>query len=279
MPLEPAAGGAAALDLEALGSSCHLFAVGAGDRALDQAASWVEAMHHRLSRFEPGSELSAFNARSGGWVEVSPPLEELLRQALRAYEVSSGLVHAGVLPSLLAAGYVRTLSEGVAAPHPDAFQVPAPLPELLQVRRGRARLRHGALIDLGGIAKGWMADRLAESLGDNALVNLGGDLYARGGGPEGKGWPVGMGGVTVLLRDCGAATSATRRRRWVSSGQSYHHLIDPRTGRPALGDLEEVSVLAPTATDGEILAKAALLLGSVRAPAFLRGRATGWWLA
>jgi thiamine biosynthesis lipoprotein len=133
----------------------------------------------------------------------------------------------------------------------------------------------GGAIDLGGIAKGWLADRLAERLGANVLVNLCGDLYARGGGESGGGWPVGFGDKTLLLKDLGAATSGTTKRAWAGG----HHLIDPRTGRPAQSDLSEVSVLASTATDAEIYAKVALLLGSRDAPTWLEPRSPGWSLA
>jgi thiamine biosynthesis lipoprotein len=130
-------------------------------------------------------------------------------------------------------------------------------------------------VDLGGIAKGWLADRVADRLGDSALVNLCGDLFARGGGETGEGWPVGFGDRTLLLKDMGAATSGTTKRAWVGG----HHLIDPRTGLPAQSDLREVSVLASTATDAEIYAKVALLLGSRDAPKWLESRSPGWSLA
>jgi thiamine biosynthesis lipoprotein len=146
---------------------------------------------------------------------------------------------------------------------------------VLEVARGRARLRPGTQIDLGGIAKGWLADRLAEEMGGNALANLGGDLRACGEGPQGQGWPVGIGGVTVLLWDAAAATSGTLKRSW---GSGLHHLIDPRSGRPAASDLQEVSVLAPSCSDAEVYAKTALLLGSTAAPSYLHPRASGWWL-
>src|SRR6266403_1971655 len=71
------------------------------------------------------------------------------------------------------------------------------------------------------------------------------------------GWPVGMGGATVMLRDQGAATSSVRRRRW----GELHHLIDPRTGLPSRSGLEEVSVVAATGCEAEVVAKTALLLG------------------
>ena len=260
---------------EALGAECEIYAIGVSAARLVEAEAWVHEMHDRLTRFTPNSELSRFNVDAGNWVEVSPLLEALLRESLRAYEISDGLVNVAVLPALLAAGYTRTFSEG-----PTATTVsvqPPSLPQVLEVRSGSARLRQGAAIDLGGVAKGWLADRLSADLGENTVVNLGGDLFARGAGETDEGWPVGMGGQTVLLKDMGAATSGTRKRTW---GEGLHHLIDPRTGLPARTDLAEVSVIARTAADAEILAKAALLLGSVAAQEYLRSRgAVGWSFA
>jgi FAD:protein FMN transferase len=258
----------------ALGGDCELFRIGVGGGTLAEAEAWVHRMHDRLTRFTEASELSRFNASAGTWVPVSVELGALLGESLRAYEVSGGLVHAATLPALLAAGYTRDFALG-STPTGKTPPPPAPLPELLEVRGGEARLAPGTAIDLGGIAKGWLADRLAEALGENCLVNLCGDLFARGVGETGAGWPVGFGDTTVLLRDHGAATSGTNKRMW---GPGLHHLIDPRTSRPAATDLKEASVVANTATDAEIYAKVALLLGSADAPTWLEGRALAWSL-
>ncbi len=261
-------------EFEALGGHCELFAVGASEERLDAAAEWVHAMHRRLTRFDDASELSALNAAAGRWVDVSRELEALLRASLSAYEASGGLVHVGVLPALIAAGYSRTLALGPTSVRTPP-EPPAPLPEQLEVKPGAARLAAGAAIDLGGIAKGWLADRVAGRLGPNALANLCGDLFAAGGGPGDGGWPVGFGETTILIRDAGAATSGTGSRRW---GDGLHHLIDPRTARPAVTDLTLVSVIAASAERAEILAKVALLLGREAASSYLEGRARGSYL-
>ena len=259
----------------ALGGECEIYALGASAAALDDAVAWVRERHARFTRFEGTSELSRLNAAAGTWVEVGGELEALLRLALDAHERSGGLVHAGVLPALEAAGYTRTFADGPTVPTLELPLPLSPLPELLEVAPGRARLAAGAGLDLGGLAKGWLADRCCERLGPNALVNLGGDLRARGPGPAGEGWPVGFGERTVLLEDQGAATSGTTRRRWADG---LHHLIDPRTGLPARSDLEEVSVLARTAAEAEVLAKTTLLLGRIEGERWLEGRALGWSL-
>jgi len=266
------------LEFQALGTVCQLYAVDRDARSLAQGATWVLELHRRLTRFDPNSELSAFNTSGGGWVRISATLEDLLREALYAHEVSGGLVHAGVLHALLAAGYTHSFSEG-DRPTPRSTIALDPLPplsDILAVAPGAAKLRPGYGIDLGGIAKGWLADRLAERLGENCVVNLGGDLFARGIGPEGEGWPIGFGGTTIYLRDQGAATSGTIKRRW---GPDLHHLVDPRTSRPAKSNLQEVSVIAASGTDAEIYAKVALLLGSRDAPKWLEPRSPGWSLA
>jgi thiamine biosynthesis lipoprotein len=260
---------------EGLGTNCSLFGIGLSRGKLLEGESWVRRLGARLTRFSPASELSHFNSSPGGWRDVSPELESLLRESLRAFETSAGLVNVAVLRSMEAVGYTRRLSEDrPVATEQRACPLPA-LPDVLAVRPGAARLEPGAGIDLGGIAKGWMADRLRDSLGPNALANLGGDLSAGGAGPAGDGWPVGIGGRTVLLREQGAATSSVRRRRW----GEHHHLIDPRTGLPARTGLEEVSVVAANGVEAEVVAKAALLGGPELGPAYCASHALAWWLS
>jgi FAD:protein FMN transferase len=257
---------------ESLGGECELYGIDIDAAALMRGQAWIGHMHERLTRFESSSELSRFNASAGAWVAVSAEIEALLRESLRAFALSDGLVNVAVLPALLAAGYTRDFASG-PTPSTAAPRI-RPLPEVLDMRPGEARLSPGAAIDLGGIAKGWLADRLAKDLGENVLVNLCGDLYASGGGTTGEGWPVGFGDKTLLLKDMGAATSGTTKRAWAGG----HHLIDPRTGLPARTDLSEVSVLASTAADAEIYAKVALLLGTSAAPNWLASRSQGWSL-
>jgi FAD:protein FMN transferase len=260
---------------KALGTSCSVFGVGLWCGRLVEGELWVRRLGARLTRFSSDSELSRLNAAAGKWVEVSPEVEDLLNYSIQAFETSMGLVNVAVLPSMLAIGYTKPLAYGRGLAVLDNAAPTPPLPDVLTVRCGRARLESGCGIDLGGIAKGWMADRLVEQLGPNALANVGGDLSARGGGPQGDGWPVGLGGVTLMLQEQAAATSSTRRRSW----GEVHHLIDPRTGLPARTGLEEVSVVARTGFDAEVIAKTALLLGPDLAPGFCAANALAWWLS
>jgi thiamine biosynthesis lipoprotein len=230
------------------------------------------AFERRLTRFDPRSELSCFNADAGTRVRVSALLGELLRTCLDAYDLSAGLVNAACLPALLNAGYDRSITKLRRQPAPRPLSAPGAvvprLPAVLEVGDGWARLAPGCAIDLGGVGKGWLADTLCERF-DNAVVNLGGDIRVRGAGTAGVGWAVTLcDGSTVLVRDAGVATSGTSGRRWPGG----HHLIDPRTAAPAQTAIGAVSVVAATALRAEILAKGACLVGPAAAAAWLRER-------
>src|SRR5260370_20300013 len=141
---------------QALGSNCAVSAVGRSRPRLLEAEFWVRRLGARLTRFSPGSELSRFNNSPGRWQDIGRDLESLLRESLRAFESSMGLVNVAVLRSMEAVGDTRTMSEGrPGAIEPRACPPPA-LPNLLGVRPGTARLEPRARIDLGGIPKRWM---------------------------------------------------------------------------------------------------------------------------
>jgi thiamine biosynthesis lipoprotein len=91
----------------ALGTNCSLFAAGRSRAALLEGEFWVRRLGARLTRFSTDSELSQLNAAAGRWFEISDELEALLRESLRAFEMSAGLVNIAVLPSMLTIGYTR----------------------------------------------------------------------------------------------------------------------------------------------------------------------------
>jgi thiamine biosynthesis lipoprotein len=253
---------------DALGSTCELLSVDSGQAALERCEQRIRDAEARFTRFLRDSELAGLNASDGRYVPVSPEMFAMLQAALWAFEESEGLVNAAILPALTAAGYDRPFRQGLTEPSAlFPTQLP-PLPNVLLLDQATrsAALAPGAALDLGGIAKGALADILIDELGENAVCNLGGDLRVRGAGPEGIGL---CDGSLVALRNGGVCTSGTSKRRW---GHSMHHLIDPRTGMPAKTDLAEVSVVTDSALRGEVYAKSAVLLGASLGIAFLEAR-------
>ena len=259
--------------------------VAADAQAAEDRLAAVEAFTHAteaaLSRFRPDSELSRLNAQAGQPVQVSPLLAELLALALASAEQTEGLYDPTMLAALEAAGYDRSFEQlgPVVAAHP--LNAPAYTWRDVQFDEAaqRVTLPVGMRLDLGGIVKGWAADRAADMLAEvgGCLVDVGGDLMARGEPVEYPAWPVGVADprdpdrdlALLMLTDRGVATSGTDYRRWQQGDTVRHHIIDPRTRRPAETDLLSVTVVAPTATQADLHAKVVLMLGSVEGRRYL----------
>jgi thiamine biosynthesis lipoprotein len=244
-------------------------------------AGRVEALfdvHERaLSRFLPDSELSALNEASPAPFHASSLLFDAVSDALGWACVTDGMFDPTVIDALEASGYDRTF-ERIGRGAPIAVAERPRIPRVgwraieLDAERNLITLPVGVRLDLGGIGKGFTVDRAIAALGPraNAMVNASGDLYAAGDGPDGDGWYVGVQDpfepsrdLAVLnVNDCGVATSGSIKRQWIVGDTRYHHLIDPRERASAVSDLLTVSVVAPTATQADVLAKTAFLLGS-----------------
>jgi thiamine biosynthesis lipoprotein len=246
----------------------------AAQAQLDQVPDWFETWEQHLSRFRPDSELSQVNLGSGEQL-ISTVLARVIRAGLLAERQSNGLVSPLMLNALEAAGYDRNFADlpvEISAPvDPPIWNTNWNLQ--LDFDNHTLILPPGARLDLGGIAKGWAADRAAQRLGKlaPALVDAGGDIAASAPQADGSPWPVGVADPLdpeaqldlVMLWRGGVATSGRDYRRWRKDGRWQHHIIDPRTGLPAQTDVLSVTVVAPSACMAETAAKTALILGSL----------------
>ena len=254
----------------------------APDRA---AAGWFADWEACLSRFRSDSELARLNRRPGRLVPVSATLWDVLQTALEAAAWSDGLVVPTVLGAMCSAGYDRSF-ELLAARSASPGPAPAHLTvgdwrTISTIAHGR-RVRCQGNLDLGGVAKGWAADTAAARLARSgpALVDAGGDIAVNGPRADGAGWPIGVPHpldmqrqITLIwLAGGGVATSGIDHRRWRRDGREMHHIIDPRTGRPARSDVVSATVIGPSAADAEVAAKCALILGSAAGIAWLDER-------
>lgn len=262
------------LDFRAMG--CQMTAVLDTDRRtsrLEAVPGWFEEWEQVLSRFRPDSELSRLNRHTGQWVSVSPILWEVLKLGINAARWTGGLIVPTILNALEAAGYDRSF-EQIQADGPSALSQPDGQWELIQWQSSARAiyLPLNARIDLGGVAKGWAAERAARKLGVHgpALIDAGGDVAVSGPRAGGSPWPIGMSNPfqpdqligTLKIEQGGVATSGRDYRRWQKNGVWQHHLIDPRTGSPAQSDVLSVTVIAPSTVEAEIAAKVVLLSGS-----------------
>jgi thiamine biosynthesis lipoprotein len=233
------------------------------------------------SRFRPDSEISRLHARGGEPVRVGPVLAEALSTALRAAELTDGLVDPTVGRAMRAIGYDRDFAEiAPDAPQPLPRARPAPGWWQLDWDPGRRLLRLpvGIELDLGATAKALAADRIAvaaaAATGCGVLVSLGGDVRAAGPAPTG-GWVLGIGDdhllaldephSTVTIAAGGLAGSGTVRRSWRRAGRPVHHIVDPRTGTSAAVHWRTATVAAASCVDANIASTAAIVLGDAAA--------------
>jgi thiamine biosynthesis lipoprotein len=257
--------------------------------ALPGARAAVErelaAIDLACSRFRPDSELSRINAAAGRETPAGPLLLEALRIALRVAAATGGLVVPTVGRALRLAGYDRTfqvvVSRDPASFHARFERVPEVDTVELDERRGTILVREDVELDLGATAKALAADRAAaaahETTGCGVVVSLGGDVSVAGPTPS-DGWPILIAddhaapldgpGPVVALRDGGLASSGTAVRRWRAGEVELHHIVDPRTGRPADTPWRTATVAAASCVEANTAATAAVVLGT-EAPRWL----------
>ena len=256
------------------------------DVATEVVAAEVAAVDVACSRFRADSGLSAVNQGAGRPVVVSGTLLEAVEVALAAAAVTDGLVDPTIGHVLRVLGYDRDF-ELVERDGPPLRAVVTTVPGWRAVRVDRVAktimVPEGVELDLGATAKAWCADRAAAAAaarcGTGVLVSLGGDIAVAG--PSVGGWVVRLAdehdaptdgpGPAVVIDGGGLATSSIVRRRWERGGEELHHLIDPRTGRPAAAVWRTVSVAAATCVGANTASTAAILLGE-SAPAWLAER-------
>ena len=216
---------------------------------------------------------------------MSPWLANALATALWAARDTGGLVDPTIGQCLIDLGYDRSF-ELLAPDQPLVVSAThTPAWEHVSVRRLEARVPLGVRLDLGATAKALCADRAAQRAsilgGCGVLVSLGGDIAVAGQAPE-EGWavrvtdcadtdPAAGPGQTVAVREGGLATSGVASRRWAQDGEARHHLVDPRTARPASGKWRTVSVAAASCVDANVASTAAVILGGP-APEWLSRR-------
>ena len=255
------------------------------DAALAACRDRCAFFERRLSRTRRDSDISRAHAASPEAVEVAPETAELVRAALGycgrsrgTFDITMGTLtrlwnfHEGVVPS--------PLSLARALPHVGCGHV--------RVAGGDAAPTLAiddpeTVLDLGGVAKGYIADDLASRFERRGVgrfvINLGGNVLVRGGRPAdgsarpavraGSPWKIGIVNprdprhyrAIVDISDGSVVTSGLHERRFSRGGRTYHHILSPRDGMPARTDVASATIIAPHSIDCDGYSTTALMLG------------------
>ena len=241
--------------------------------ALEAAEELVLDLEGLLSVTEETSELYEINHSGGQPVAVDETTAELLTFALEMAEETGGALDPTIYPVLTAWGFT---TENRQVPAQEKIDRLLPLVDYTQVQiaDGMVTLPEGVSLDLGAVAKGYTGDRIARLLEEqgifSALINLGGNVQAVGGRPDGTPWRIGVrdpfseGNLGVLeVEDCAVVTSGGYQNYFTGEdGQVYWHILDPDTGYPARTGLASVTVVAPEGVRCDALSTALFVMGA-----------------
>lgn len=246
------------------------------EELLKEAVELAGEYESILSKTVEQSDVWNINHAGGGPVEVSLHTAQIIDLALEVSEKSGGSFDITVAP---AAELWDFKAEPPSLPDDAALAQAVKLVDYTQLRLdgSTVALPKEMAIDLGGIAKGYIADRVKEHLEENgvksALLNFGGNTVALGSKPNGESWRIGIQDphsengeyiVVVSVVDKAVVTSGNYQRCFDLGGTRYHHILDTQTGYPVDNGIASVTVVAEDSAAADALSTACFALGSER---------------
>ena len=253
------------------------------DTALSRAEDLIYELEDLLSTTDEQSELYALN--QGESVTLSPPVRDVLDQALALCSDTGGALDITIYPVVRAWGFTTSTYQ---VPDRDTLSALLERVDYSQVHLtgDTLTLPEGMELDLGAVAKGYASDQVAglfRACGiDCAQIDLGGSIQVLGNSPDGDPWRIGIRDpegesaedyvAVVETADQAVVTSGMYERNFEQDGVRYGHIIDPSTGYPADHGLASVTVISPSATLADALSTALFVMGRDRAAEYWRSR-------
>lgn len=241
---------------------------------IDEIEKLCQKYDTLFSRTNPNSEISKVNQAKGKPVVLSDETADIIKTSLIYSEYTDGLFDISIAP-------VTDLwdfkAEKSMIPNQSSIDE-----ALSHVDYKKIHLNGNILtltdpdmkLDLGGIAKGYIADCIAQYLKDkgveSALINLGGNVLAIGEKPEKTDFVIGIqkpfdeAGVpitSIKLKNASSVTSGIYERYFEKNGQIYHHILDTKTGYPCKNNLQSVTIISRSSTNADALSTSCFLLG------------------
>lgn len=237
---------------------------------LNSAFELVKNLENKLSIYNEKSEISELNKYKR--YRVSPEVLEVIKKAIYISEITDGAFDITCKPIIFL--YKKKNQEEQMPTEEEIKQVLKKVGwKKIEIKGNEVILKDGSEIDLGGIAKGYIVDKVAGFLRikgiKNGLVNAGGDIYCWGKNPERKKWKIGIenpfdegliiGNFEITNR--GIATSGNYKRYIKIKKQKLGHIVNPKTGFPVENIPVSVTVVAPDCITADGIATGVFVLG------------------
>lgn len=249
------------------------------EQAADACVTEIQRLDTLLDKNDPKSDIFRLNHAQGAMIPIEPETEDLLSLARTYAKQTSGKFDPTInaVSELWAIGSERERVPSGAELSQALRKVGY---ENLVLSQGQAQLKDGATVDLGGIAKGYAADRAVQILREygieHAVLSLGGNVYVLGSAPNGQPWNIGIQDpddkqdiiATLSLSNCSAVTSGDYERYFEQDGIRYHHIFDPKTGYPGNSGVRSVTIICESSTQADAYSTALFLMGMERGMEF-----------
>lgn len=247
-----------------------------GDPLVREAFDKVRALEKVMSRFVANSDVDKINQQAGMEpVEVDPRTFYVIEKSLYFSEVSQGKFDVTIAPLLSLWGFGT--GEEREPPADEEIEEALSLVDYQEIELDEESMtvflpREGMALDLGGIAKGYIVDEIADFLEgegvEHGTVNAGGDIRALGTRIDGNPWRIGITHprdrenviAVIPVSQEAIVTSGDYERFFTHEGERYHHILDPDTGQPA-GEVMSVTIVAPDCITADSLSTAVFVLG------------------
>lgn len=237
----------------------------------------INELDDMLSTGKETSEVSRLN-RSGEAV-LSPTVANLVKRSLDIYKKTDGLFDITIYPLMELWGFP---TKNYRVPSEKEIEEKLKLVgsdkiDFNEETRKISFKNKGMEIDFGGIGKGYITDELVKILTDekveSAIINLGGNVFGFRKKPDGSLWNIAIRDpnepdkymAAIRLEDSAVITSGGYERYFEENGIIYHHILDPRTGKPSESGLKSVSIISKDGTLADALSTSLFIMGEEKA--------------
>lgn len=226
---------------------------------INEAFTLLKEYENVFSRTKPESKLCLLNNGQG---ELTEDIEKVLSFSLEMSHLTNGAFDVTVAPLV----DLWNVKERKAPPTEEEIETARSKTGYEAITLSPFSLG-GKTIDTGAVAKGYIADKVAESFKnkgvESAVIDLGGNVVLIGEYKVGIRNPFSPDEVfaTITVKDKSAVTSGAYQRYFEYEGKRYHHIIDPRTGYPSEGGIASVTVISPSSMQADALSTSIFILG------------------